>query len=46
LIGRGYGVHWPDVDEDLSAEGFLKGWPAREYIRSLERKTRQPERVA
>jgi hypothetical protein len=38
LIGRGYGVHWPAVDEDLSAEGFLKGWPAREYIRSLERK--------
>jgi len=38
LIGRGYGVHWAAVDEDLSAEGFLKGWPAREYIRSLERK--------
>jgi Protein of unknown function (DUF2442) len=37
LIGRGYGVHWPDVDEDLSAEGFLKGWPARAYVRSLER---------
>jgi hypothetical protein len=46
LIGRGYGVHWPDVDEDLSAEGFLKGWPAREYIRSLERKARQPEMAA
>jgi hypothetical protein len=37
LIGRGYGVHWPDVDEDLSAEGLLKGLPAREYVRSLER---------
>jgi len=37
LIGRGYGVHWPDVDEDLSAEGLLKGWPAREYVRSLGR---------
>ncbi len=37
LIGRGYGVHWPDVDEDLSAEGLLKGWPAREYVRSLQR---------
>ena len=39
LIGRGYGVHWPDVDEDLSAEGFLKGNPAREYLRSLEQKS-------
>src|SRR5438132_1712395 len=37
LIGRGYGVHWPDVDEDLSAEGLLKGLPARGYVRSLKR---------
>lgn len=22
LLGRGYGVHWPDVDEDLSASGL------------------------
>jgi hypothetical protein len=39
LLGRGYGVHWPDVDEDLSAEGLLKGSPAREYLRSLEQKS-------
>ena len=25
----GYGVHWPDVDEDLSVEGMLHGVPAR-----------------
>lgn len=24
----GYGVHWPDVDEDISAEGMLHGSPA------------------
>lgn len=24
----GYGVHWPDVDEDLSARGLLRGTPA------------------
>jgi DNA-binding transcriptional regulator YiaG len=24
----GYGVHWPDVDEDLSARGALRGTPA------------------
>ena len=29
LIGDGYGVHWPDVDEDISAEGMLNGIPAR-----------------
>ena len=28
LIGDGHGVHWPDVDEDLSAEGMLRGVPA------------------
>lgn len=27
LNGGGYGVHWPDVDEDLSAEGVLRGEP-------------------
>ena len=29
LIGAGQGVHWPDVDEDISAEGMLTGTPAR-----------------
>ncbi|MDA8422061.1 MAG: DUF2442 domain-containing protein [Nitrospiraceae bacterium] len=28
LIGDGQGVHWPDVDEDISAEGMLYGIPA------------------
>ena len=29
IIGDGQGVHWPDVDEDISAEGMLTGTPAR-----------------
>lgn len=29
LIGGGHGVHWPDVDEDIGAEGMLSGVPAR-----------------
>jgi len=29
LIGGGQGVHWPDVDEDISVEGMLHGIPAR-----------------
>ena len=28
LIGSGQGVHWPDVDEDISVEGMLHGSPA------------------
>jgi Protein of unknown function (DUF2442) len=26
--GGGYGIHWPEVDEDLSTEGLLRGAPA------------------
>lgn len=26
--GGGYGIHWPDMDEDLSTEGLLRGAPA------------------
>lgn len=29
LIGSGEGVHWPDIDEDLSAKGMLSGQPAK-----------------
>lgn len=28
LLGEGEGVHWTDLDEDLSLEGFLAGRPA------------------
>jgi len=28
IIGDGQGVHWPDVDEDISAAGMLGGNPA------------------
>ena len=28
VSGAGYGIHWPDIDEDLSAEGLLRGAPA------------------
>lgn len=29
IIGGGEGVHWPDVDEDISVRGMLFGMPAR-----------------
>ena len=28
LIGNGQGIHWPDVDEDISVRGMLDGIPA------------------
>ena len=28
IAGGGFGIHWPDVDEDLSSEGLLRGAPA------------------
>ncbi len=28
IAGAGYGIHWPDIDEDLSTQGFLQGAPA------------------
>jgi hypothetical protein len=26
--GAGFGIHWPEIDEDLSTEGLLRGAPA------------------
>lgn len=28
MIGAGEGIHWPDVDEDISIRGMLEGSPA------------------
>ena len=28
VCGSGYGIHWPEIDEDLSSEGLLRGAPA------------------
>jgi hypothetical protein len=37
LIGRGVGIHWPDLDEDISIEGLLAGRPSGESQRSFKR---------
>jgi hypothetical protein len=29
IIGEGEGIHWPEIDEDISARGMLLGVPAR-----------------
>jgi len=31
LIGDGEGIHWPDVDEDISVRGLVLGYPSVEY---------------
>src|SRR5438105_2367431 len=45
VAGGGYGIHWPDIDEDLSTEGLLRGAPAprppREKVE--DNKTRRGE---
>ncbi len=46
LIGRGHGIHWPQLDEDISVEDLLAGRPSGESQASLERwlKARQAGR--
>jgi hypothetical protein len=37
LIGRGQGIHWEDIDEDISVEGLLAGRPSRESQASFKK---------
>lgn len=37
LIGRGTGIHWPELDEDISVESICMGWPSQEGRESLSR---------
>jgi Protein of unknown function (DUF2442) len=37
LIGRGEGVHWPDLDEDISVASLLVGRPSGETQTSLRK---------
>ena len=47
IAGGGYGLHWPEIDEDLSTEGMLRGAPAPRVSTKLRRaKVRhRPRRV-
>jgi len=54
LIGKGHGIHWEDLDEDISVEGLLAGRPSGESQASFKkwlngraaRVTRRPRRRA
>ena len=37
LSGDGAHIHWPDLDEDISTEGLIAGWPSRETEESFNR---------
>jgi len=41
IMGSGQGVHWPDVDEDISAIGMLSGTPARRPERVVKPQRRR-----
>ncbi len=56
LIGRGHGIHWKDLDEDISIDGLLGGRPSGESQTSFKkwlaarldktkRSTRRPRRI-
>lgn len=38
ILGDGQGIHWPDVDEDISVEGMLYGSPARRPSKTVHPK--------
>ncbi len=37
LIGKGHGIHWEDLDEDISVEGLLIGRPSGESQASFKK---------
>lgn len=37
LIGNGTGIHWPDLDEDVSVANLIAGQPSAESQESLKR---------
>lgn len=37
VAGAGYGIYWPELDEDLSTEGLLRGAPAAAEPMNLRR---------
>lgn len=39
VCGGGYGIHWKDIDEDISAENLLKGQPAPEVVKGTQVRT-------
>ena len=45
ISGAGYGIHWPDLDEDIGVEGILLGKRSSESQTSFERWLRDREKT-
>lgn len=45
LIGRGHGIHWEDIDEDISVENLLVGKPSGESQVSFKKWLRDRARI-
>lgn len=45
LIGGGRGIHWPQIDEDISVDGLLAGRPSMETQSSFEKWLASHEKV-
>ncbi len=45
LIGEGYGIHWKDIDEDISVIGLLSGRPSGESPDSFKRWLKQRQKI-
>jgi hypothetical protein len=37
LIGKGHGIHWEDIDEDISVAGLIAGKPSGESQKSFKK---------
>ena len=50
LVGNGHGIHWADIDEDVSVEGLLAGRPSGEsqasFKKWLDKRAARPTRRA
>ena len=46
LLGGGHGIHWPELDEDISVEALLAGRPSGESQSSLQKWLTSRERRA
>ena len=46
LIGRGEGIHWEELDEDISVEGLLAGRPSGESQASFKTWLKQRRRIS
>ena len=45
ISGGGYGIHWEEIDEDISTEGLLRGAPAPDYEQSVDPSNSKPEAI-